>query len=151
MILCPGCSITFSAVQANVLVWSRSSFVCVWCYCLQTQWLLTVWLVQDLSSSASVLQESLEAVAKENKELQAQISQLAADLDGRILHRLEGEQLHLVSRVRQSWTWGYDLPVHLPPLTGDGIESEAMTEEIQKSYVIPDRFESHEEMVSLNR
>ncbi|NXP80135.1 GOGA2 protein, partial [Ramphastos sulfuratus] len=65
--------------------------------------------------------ESLEAVAKENKELQAQISQLAADLDGRILHRLEG----------------------------DGVESEAMTEEIQKSsYVIPERFESHEEMVA---
>ncbi|POI28679.1 hypothetical protein CIB84_007571, partial [Bambusicola thoracicus] len=34
--------------------------------------------------------ESLEAVAKENKELQAQISQLAAELDGRMLHRLEG-------------------------------------------------------------
>ncbi|KAM6400067.1 golgin subfamily A member 2 isoform 1-T1 [Rhynochetos jubatus] len=65
--------------------------------------------------------ENLEAVAKENKELQAQISQLAADLDGRILHRLEG----------------------------DGVESEAMTEEIQTpSFVIPEKFESHEEMVS---
>ncbi|XP_010191748.1 PREDICTED: golgin subfamily A member 2, partial [Mesitornis unicolor] len=65
--------------------------------------------------------ESLEAVAKENKELQAQISQLAADLDGRVLHRLEG----------------------------DGVESEAMTEEIQKSsFVIPEKFESHEEMVA---
>ncbi|XP_052670279.1 golgin subfamily A member 2 isoform X1 [Harpia harpyja] len=65
--------------------------------------------------------ENLEAVAKENKELQAQISQLAADLDGRILHRLEG----------------------------DGVESEAMTEEIQKSsFVIPEKFESHEEMVA---
>ncbi|XP_074017129.1 golgin subfamily A member 2 isoform X5 [Numenius arquata] len=65
--------------------------------------------------------ENLEAVAKENKELQAQISQLAADLDGRVLHRLEG----------------------------DGVESEAMTEEIQKfSFVIPEKFESHEEMVA---
>ncbi|XP_030362580.1 golgin subfamily A member 2 isoform X2 [Strigops habroptila] len=65
--------------------------------------------------------ENLEAVAKENKELQAQISQLAADLDGRILHRLEG----------------------------DGVESEAMTEEIPKSsFVIPEKFESHEEMVA---
>ncbi|XP_010016137.1 PREDICTED: golgin subfamily A member 2, partial [Nestor notabilis] len=65
--------------------------------------------------------ENLEAVAKENKELQAQISQLAADLDGRILHRLEG----------------------------DGVESEAMTEEIPKSsFVIPEKFESHEEMVT---
>ncbi|XP_033923277.1 golgin subfamily A member 2 isoform X2 [Melopsittacus undulatus] len=64
--------------------------------------------------------ENLEAVAKENKELQAQISQLAADLDGRILHRLEG----------------------------DGVESEEMTEEIPKSsFVIPEKFESHEEMV----
>ncbi|KAF1616077.1 Golgin subfamily A member 2, partial [Eudyptes chrysolophus] len=64
--------------------------------------------------------ESLEAVAKENKELQAQISQLAADLDGRILHRLD-----------------------------DGVESEAMTEEIQtSSVVIPEKFESHEEMVA---
>ncbi|KAF1406963.1 Golgin subfamily A member 2, partial [Spheniscus humboldti] len=64
--------------------------------------------------------ESLEAVAKENKELQAQISQLAADLDGRILHRLD-----------------------------DGVESEAMTEEIQtSSIVIPEKFESHEEMVA---
>ncbi|XP_071622377.1 golgin subfamily A member 2 isoform X4 [Heliangelus exortis] len=65
--------------------------------------------------------ESLEAVAKENKELQAQISQLAADLDGRILHRLEG----------------------------DGVESEAMTEEIQtSSFMIPEKFDSHEEMVT---
>ncbi|XP_069729401.1 golgin subfamily A member 2 isoform X4 [Phaenicophaeus curvirostris] len=65
--------------------------------------------------------ENLEAVAKENKELQAQISQLAADLDGRILHRLDG----------------------------DGVESEAMDEEIQtSSFVIPEKFESHEEMVA---
>ncbi|XP_061867431.1 golgin subfamily A member 2 isoform X3 [Colius striatus] len=65
--------------------------------------------------------ENLEAVAKENKELQAQISQLAADLDGRILHRLEG----------------------------DGVESEEMTEEVQKpSFEIPEKFESQEEMVT---
>ncbi|XP_062446666.1 golgin subfamily A member 2 isoform X2 [Rhea pennata] len=65
--------------------------------------------------------ESLEAVAKENKELQAQISQLAAELDGRMLHRVEG----------------------------DGVESEAMIEENQKSsFVIPENFESHEEMVA---
>ncbi|KAL9826620.1 golgin subfamily A member 2 isoform 5-T5 [Geothlypis trichas] len=61
--------------------------------------------------------ESLEAVAKENKELQAQISQLAAEMDGRILHQLEEDD-------------------------------EAMTEEVQKpSLVIPEKFESHEEMV----
>ncbi|XP_055649929.1 golgin subfamily A member 2 isoform X7 [Falco peregrinus] len=65
--------------------------------------------------------ESLEAVAKENKELQAQISQLEADLDDRSFHRLEG----------------------------DGVESEAMTKEIPKSsFVIPEKFESHEEMVA---
>ncbi|KAM9271413.1 golgin subfamily A member 2 isoform 1-T1 [Morus bassanus] len=66
--------------------------------------------------------ESLEAVAKENKELQAQITQLAADLDGRILHQLDG----------------------------DSVGSEAMmTEETQKSsFVIPEKFESHEEMVA---
>ncbi|XP_075628447.1 golgin subfamily A member 2 isoform X9 [Balearica regulorum gibbericeps] len=64
--------------------------------------------------------ESLEAVAKENKELQALVSQLAADLDGKILHRLEDE-----------------------------VESEAMAEDIQKSsFVIPEKFESHEEMVA---
>ncbi|XP_032933154.1 golgin subfamily A member 2 isoform X4 [Catharus ustulatus] len=62
--------------------------------------------------------ESLEAVAKENKELQAQISQLAAEMDGRILHQLE---------------------------EGD----EEMTEESQKpSLVIPEKFDSHEEMVT---
>ncbi|XP_064533070.1 golgin subfamily A member 2 isoform X2 [Pseudopipra pipra] len=62
--------------------------------------------------------ESLEAVAKENKELQAQISQLAAEMDGRILHQLEEDD-------------------------------EAMNEEIQKpSFVIPEKFESHEEMVT---
>ncbi|XP_072209160.1 golgin subfamily A member 2 isoform X5 [Excalfactoria chinensis] len=65
--------------------------------------------------------ESLEVVAKENKELQAQISQLAAELDGRMLHRLEG----------------------------DGIESEVMSEEMKNpSFVIPEKFESHEEMVT---
>ncbi|KAJ7409826.1 Golgin subfamily A member 2 [Pitangus sulphuratus] len=62
--------------------------------------------------------QSLEAVAKENKELQAQISQLAAEMDGRILHQLEEDD-------------------------------EAMTEEIQKpSLVIPEKFESHEEMIT---
>ncbi|XP_054704206.1 golgin subfamily A member 2 isoform X3 [Grus americana] len=65
--------------------------------------------------------ESLEAVAKENKELQALVSQLAADLDGKILHRLEVDE----------------------------VESEAMAEDIQKSsFVIPEKFESHEEMVA---
>ncbi|NXE09663.1 GOGA2 protein, partial [Lophotis ruficrista] len=94
--------------------------------------------------------ENLEAVAKENKELQAQISQLAADLDGRILHRLDGEQLQLVSRVEtELGSLGYYPFVHLPPLTGDGVASEAMTEEIQaSSFVIPEKFESHEEMVA---
>ncbi|NXX60146.1 GOGA2 protein, partial [Scopus umbretta] len=94
--------------------------------------------------------ESLEAVAKENKELQAQISQLAADLDGRILHRLDGEYPQLVSREEaELGSQGYYLFVRLSPLTGDGVESEAMTEEIQKSsFVIPEKFESHEEMVA---
>lgn len=103
-------------------------------------------------SAAALSQESLEAVAKENKELQAQISQLAADLDGRILHRLDGEQLQLSSREEtELGSLGYYLFVHLPPFTGDGVESETMTEEIQKSsFVIPEKFESHEEMVSLN-
>ncbi|NXG63935.1 GOGA2 protein, partial [Hemiprocne comata] len=94
--------------------------------------------------------ENLEAVAKENQELQAQISQLAADLDGRILHRLEGEKLQLVSKEEaELGSPGYYLPVHLPLLTGDGVESEAMTEEIQiPPFVIPEKFESHEEMVA---
>lgn len=100
--------------------------------------------------SVLLLQESLEALAKENKELQALVSQLAADLDGRILHRLEGEQLQLVSREEAEL--GSHLIVHLPPFTGDGVESDMMTEEIQKSsFVIPEKFESHEEVVSLNR
>lgn len=99
-----------------------------------------------------LLQESLEAVAKENKELQALVSQLAADLDGKILHRLEGEQLQLVSREEvELGSLGHHLLVHLPPFTVDEVESEAMAEDIQKSsFVIPEKFESHEEMVSLN-
>uniref|UniRef100_A0A8C8RPY9 Golgin subfamily A conserved domain-containing protein n=1 Tax=Pelusios castaneus TaxID=367368 RepID=A0A8C8RPY9_9SAUR len=65
--------------------------------------------------------ESLAAVAQENRELQAQISQLAAELDNRVLHRVEG----------------------------DGVESEKMIEETQKpSLMIPEDFESHEEMVT---
>ncbi|NXT29516.1 GOGA2 protein, partial [Syrrhaptes paradoxus] len=94
--------------------------------------------------------ESLEAVAKENKELQAQISQLAADLDGRILHRLDGEWLQLVSREEaELGSLGCYLFVHLLPFTGDEDESEEMTEEMQKSsFVIPEKFESHEEMVA---
>lgn len=102
--------------------------------------------------SVLLLQESLEALAKENKELQALVSQLAADLDGRILHRLEGEQLQLVSREEaELGSLGCYLIVHLPPFTGDGVESDMMTEEIQKSsFVIPEKFESHEEVVSLN-
>ncbi|KAH1179404.1 hypothetical protein KIL84_021987 [Mauremys mutica] len=65
--------------------------------------------------------ESLAAVAKENRELQAQISQLAAELDDRVLHRVEG----------------------------DGVENEKMVEEtVKSSLVIPEDFESHEEMVT---
>ncbi|XP_019366114.1 PREDICTED: golgin subfamily A member 2 isoform X4 [Gavialis gangeticus] len=65
--------------------------------------------------------DSLAAAAKENKELQAQVSQLAAELDGKMLLRVEG----------------------------DGVESEETVEETQKpSLVIPENFESHEEMVT---
>ncbi|KAM7144394.1 golgin subfamily A member 2 isoform 1-T1 [Macrochelys suwanniensis] len=65
--------------------------------------------------------ESLAAVAKENGELQAQISQLAAELDDRVLHRVEG----------------------------DGVENEKMVEEtVKSSLMIPEDFESHEEMVT---
>uniref|UniRef100_A0A7M4DW85 Golgin A2 n=2 Tax=Crocodylus porosus TaxID=8502 RepID=A0A7M4DW85_CROPO len=65
--------------------------------------------------------DCLAAVAKENKELQAQVSQLAAELDGKMLLRVEG----------------------------DGVESEETVEETQKpSLVIPENFESHEEMVA---
>ncbi|XP_050783066.1 golgin subfamily A member 2 isoform X5 [Gopherus flavomarginatus] len=65
--------------------------------------------------------ESLAAVAKENRELQAQISQFAAELDDRMLHRVEG----------------------------DGVENEKMVEEtVKSSLVIPEDFESHEEMVT---
>ncbi|XP_067398195.1 golgin subfamily A member 2 isoform X5 [Emydura macquarii macquarii] len=65
--------------------------------------------------------ESLAAVAQENRELQAQINQLAAELDDRVLHRVEG----------------------------DGVESEKMVEETPKpSLTIPEDFESHEEMVT---
>ncbi|KAG6933951.1 golgin A2 [Chelydra serpentina] len=65
--------------------------------------------------------ESLAAVAKENRELQAQISQLAAELDDRVLHRVEG----------------------------DGVENEKMVEEtVKSSLMIPEDFESREEMVT---
>ncbi|XP_034607837.1 golgin subfamily A member 2 isoform X3 [Trachemys scripta elegans] len=65
--------------------------------------------------------ESLAAVAKENRELQAQISQLAAEVDDRVLHRVEG----------------------------DGVETEKMIEEtVTSSLVIPEDFESREEMVT---
>ncbi|XP_074830015.1 golgin subfamily A member 2 isoform X2 [Natator depressus] len=65
--------------------------------------------------------ESLAAVAKENRELQAQISQLAAELDDKMLHRVEG----------------------------DGVENEKMVEEtVKSSLMIPEDFESREEMVT---
>uniref|UniRef100_A0A8C3S0J4 Golgin subfamily A conserved domain-containing protein n=1 Tax=Chelydra serpentina TaxID=8475 RepID=A0A8C3S0J4_CHESE len=65
--------------------------------------------------------ESLAAVAKENRELQAQISQLAAELDDGVLHRVEG----------------------------DGVENEKMVEEtVKSSLMIPEDFESREEMVT---
>ncbi|XP_074916567.1 golgin subfamily A member 2 isoform X6 [Chelonoidis abingdonii] len=65
--------------------------------------------------------ESLAAVAKENRELQAQIGQFAAELDDRVLHRVEG----------------------------DGVENEKMVEEtVKSSLAIPEDFESREEMVT---
>lgn len=42
--------------------------------------------------SLSLLKESLEKVAKENKELQAHVSQLMAELDAKMLPRAEGER-----------------------------------------------------------
>lgn len=43
------------------------------------------------TSAASFLKESLEMISKENKELQAQVSQLMAELDARMLPRAQGE------------------------------------------------------------
>lgn len=91
-----------------MLVWSRSTGV--FCVCGATAWRCSNCLQSSLCrfqwSAAALSQESLEAVAKENKELQAQISQLAADLDGRILHRLDGNCSWAPGR-RQSWAlWG---------------------------------------------
>uniref|UniRef100_A0A8D0HFF6 Golgin subfamily A conserved domain-containing protein n=1 Tax=Sphenodon punctatus TaxID=8508 RepID=A0A8D0HFF6_SPHPU len=64
--------------------------------------------------------ESLAAVARENKELQAQISQLAAELDGRV-----------------------------PRVEGDGVESIQIVEESKNpSLMIPEDFETREEMVT---
>ncbi|XP_015270412.1 PREDICTED: LOW QUALITY PROTEIN: golgin subfamily A member 2 [Gekko japonicus] len=65
--------------------------------------------------------ESLEVVAKENKELQAHVSQLMAELDAKMLPRAEG----------------------------DGVETEEETvEDMKTSLIIPEEFEDREEMVA---
>nr|XP_034989247.1 golgin subfamily A member 2 isoform X5 [Zootoca vivipara] len=65
--------------------------------------------------------ESLEMISKENKELQAQVSQLMAELDARMLPRVQG----------------------------DGVETEETVEELKTpALTIPDNFESREEMVA---
>ncbi|CAI5794450.1 golgin subfamily A member 2 isoform X3 [Podarcis lilfordi] len=65
--------------------------------------------------------ESLEMISKENKELQAQVSQLMAELDARMLPRAQG----------------------------DGVETEETVEELKTpALTIPDNFESREEMVA---
>lgn len=47
------------------------------------------WSLQQ--SASSLLKESLETVAKENKELQAHVGQLMAELDAKVLTRAAGE------------------------------------------------------------
>ncbi|XP_054853635.1 LOW QUALITY PROTEIN: golgin subfamily A member 2 [Eublepharis macularius] len=65
--------------------------------------------------------ESLETVAKENKELQAHVSQLMAELDAKMLPRAEG----------------------------DGVETEEeAVEDMKSSVIIPEEFENREEMVA---
>ncbi|XP_075761982.1 golgin subfamily A member 2 isoform X3 [Pelodiscus sinensis] len=64
--------------------------------------------------------ESLAAVSKENRELQAQISELAAEFDNRALHQVEGDE----------------------------VENEKMVEETESSLMIPEDFENREEMVT---
>ncbi|XP_061460008.1 golgin subfamily A member 2 isoform X3 [Rhineura floridana] len=65
--------------------------------------------------------ESLETVAKENKELQAHVSQLMAELDAKMLPRAQG----------------------------DGVETEETVEDLKTPLVaIPENFESREEMVA---
>ncbi|XP_077162811.1 golgin subfamily A member 2 isoform X1 [Paroedura picta] len=65
--------------------------------------------------------ESLEIIAKENKELQAHVSQLMAELDAKMLPRAEG----------------------------DGVEIEEETvEDMMTSLIIPEEFEDREEMVA---
>ncbi|XP_053138371.1 golgin subfamily A member 2 isoform X2 [Hemicordylus capensis] len=66
--------------------------------------------------------ESLDSVAKENRELQAHVSQLMAELDAKML---------------------------LPRAEGDGVETEEMVEDTRTpSPMIPEDFESREEMVA---
>lgn len=78
-----------------VAVWSKVLLVCVYVVLLSEDGVSVCSLAcAGFCDPLLLLQESLEAVAKENKELQAQISQLAAEMDGRILHQLEGEWLH---------------------------------------------------------
>lgn len=58
----------------------------------------------------------------------------------------------LQGREAELGSLGYSLFVHLPSFTGDGVESEVMSEEMKNpSFVIPEKFESQEEMVGLNR
>ncbi|XP_060106485.1 golgin subfamily A member 2 isoform X3 [Heteronotia binoei] len=65
--------------------------------------------------------ESLERIAKENRELQSHVSQLMAELDAKMLPRAEG----------------------------DGVEAEEETvEDLKTSLIIPEEFEDREEMVA---
>ncbi|XP_066466700.1 golgin subfamily A member 2 [Tiliqua scincoides] len=65
--------------------------------------------------------ESLETVAKENKELQAHVGQLMAELDAKVLTRA----------------------------AGDGVETEELVEDTESPpLAIPEDFESREEMVA---
>ncbi|KAG8447936.1 hypothetical protein GDO86_015157 [Hymenochirus boettgeri] len=65
--------------------------------------------------------ENLEVLARENQELRAQVLQIRSEPDSRVLNRMEG----------------------------DGVESKVYEDEIPKtSLVIPDDFESREEMVT---
>ncbi|CAJ0968262.1 unnamed protein product [Ranitomeya imitator] len=92
--------------------------------------------------------ENLELLTKENQELKAQMIQIRSEPESKALSRMEGNNQSRVFVLPQSVMLHKDLTIYLCS-SGDGVESKVYEDEMPKSsLVIPEDFESREEMMA---
>ncbi|KAG9477675.1 hypothetical protein GDO78_012926 [Eleutherodactylus coqui] len=91
---------------------------------------------------------NLELLTKENQELKAQMMQIRNEPESRVLSRMEGNGCHVLFLLLLVVVLELEPTAYLCS-SGDGVESKDYEDEIPKSsLVIPEDFESREEMMA---